>query len=151
MFGWLAPDGAAWQASCENSPSGQQNGGKLLLLPNGLYLSMQRPSKPEAYLSIAQFNAYDEHFRFQGRWIGDNQFGDTDAVIFGQTTIAAGFGACAFSFIFPFDRTPVILYSMSNAGTAVAHDLSAIDNTGFTVAWATGTTAKTITWAAFRL
>ena len=40
MFGWLASDGSAWQASCETISTDQQSGGKLLLLENTLYLSM---------------------------------------------------------------------------------------------------------------
>lgn len=151
MFAWQAGDGAALQLSCEISAGDTQSGGKLLLLPNGLYLALQRPSKPEVYISMAQNSSYDEHFRFQGRWIADNQFGDNDAIIFGIANVGAGFGAAGIAFTYPFDTTPIVLYSLFNSGTAVAHDLSTLDNTGFTVAWATGTTAKIITWAAFRV
>jgi hypothetical protein len=153
IFSWLPADGSALQLSVERNNDGAQFGGKVLLLPNGAYYTVQRPGKPEVYISLAQFGIYDEHFRFQGRWISDDQITSADGIVMGKSAIGAGFGAAGFAFIYPFDRVPIVLYSLADTTGAVmpANGLSTLDQTGFTVAWATGTTAKTISWVAFRI
>lgn len=150
IFGWRPGGNAALQLSVEQIAGDLQRGGKLLLQRDSLYLAVQNSPDglPEAYLSIGAQGP--EIIRFQGKMLS-NQQAANDAMIFGTSSISAGFGAASFAFTYPFSSTPVVLYSLQSAGTAVAHDLSVIDNTGFTVAWATGTTAKFITWAAFRV
>jgi hypothetical protein len=145
--------GATLEQRIENS-NGFRDGGKLLLNRSTSYLSHQPLVGNECYVAVGAHSTlnsgYSEHFRFRGRWIANDGFDNQDGVVCGYSDIEAGYGAASFAFPFTFDSIPIVVYSLYNSGTAVAHDLSAISASGFTVAWATGTTAKTIGWVAFR-
>jgi hypothetical protein len=150
QFAWESDaNGASYEVHIEDGSS-NQDGGKLLLNRDAAYLSRQPSSGPEAFLKVGNIGGYIEHIQFKGRWVINDGFGSDDAVIFGYSDIVAGFGAVSFNFPFAFDKAPIVVFSMLNAGTAVAADLSALSTTGFTVAWATGTSAKTIGWVAYR-
>lgn len=151
IFSWTAPStGPSLEERIEDS-NGVRDGGKLLLNKYTSYLSHQPAVGAECYVAVgAHTGGYTEHFRFRGRWVTNDGFDNQDGVICGYAEVEAGFGAVSFAFPYEFDKIPIVLYSLYNVGTAVAHDLSALSTTGFTVAWATGTTAKTIGWVAFR-
>lgn len=149
MFSWRPDGNAALQLSVENNTTGAQDGGKLLLQKDRLYLSVQPNVGNEAYMSIGVQGS--EIFRFQGKWGVNNQVASSDGIVFGQSAISAGFGAASFAFTYPFTNTPIVLYSLQDAGAMPAHGLSAVSNSGFTVTWAAGTTAKFISWVAFRV
>lgn len=140
--------GAAIQMNVQQ-PGNVQDGGKLLLMNRAAYLSLQRQSQPECYISIGESYIYPEHFRFRGRWRVGDQTNDDDAIVFGIANVAAGFSAASFNFILPFDTAPFMQYSMFSAVGPVSHNLTAVSTTGFTVGWS-GTTAKTIYWQAWR-
>jgi hypothetical protein len=155
QFAWESDDqGASYQVQIEN-PDGVRDGGKILLNRDTSYYSHQPldTTPAEAFMALGdiQWGGNREHIRFRGRWGYNGGYDSQDAVVFGFDNVVAGFGASIYLFPFAFDRTPVVVYGLQNAGTAVAHDLAAVSNTGFTISWATGTTAKTIMWAAFRL
>lgn len=150
QFAWQsATMGATLETHIEKN-DGTRDGGKLLLQKNAVYLSHQPQTGAEAFLACGDLGLGTEHMRFRGRWVYNNGYDEQDAVIFGFDNVAAGFGASSYAFPFAFDQIPIVLCNIFNSGTAVAWDLSALSNTGFTVAWATGTTAKTVMWAAFR-
>jgi hypothetical protein len=151
QFAWESDsNGASHQVHIQDA-NDIHDGGKLLLNRNTSYLSHQPAFTPETYVGVGNHGgAWSNHIRMRGRWVYNDGFDNQDAIVFGYENIAAGFGAASFSFPYAFDTIPIVLYSMYNAGTAIASDLSALGTTGFTVSWASGTTAKTIGWAAFR-
>jgi len=150
ILAWENQDngGSAIQMNVQQ-PDNVQDGGKLLLMNRSLYLSLQRNALPECYMSIGESFSYPEHFRFRGRWRVGDQSDSDDAIVFGISNVAAGFGAASFNFIQAFDTAPFMMYSIFSAVGPVSHNLTAVSNTGFTVGWS-GTTAKTIYWQAWR-
>ncbi len=151
QFAWESDvNGATFETHLEDA-SGNLDGGKLLLNKQTAYLSHQPHVGNECYVAVGQQGGYTEHFRFKGRWVANDGFGADDGIVTGWNNIASGFGAITITFPNAFDTTPLVLFSIQNAGTAVASDLSTLGPTGFTVTWATGTTAKTLSWVAFRL
>jgi hypothetical protein len=150
QFAWESDTlGATFETHMEDG-SGNIDGGKLLLNKSTAYLSHQPHVGNECYVAVGQNGIYPEHFRLRGRWVYNDGFDSQDAVVAGFDNVAAGFGASSYAFPYTFDQIPIVVYSIQNAGTAVAHDLSAVSTTGFTIAWASGTTAKVIGWMAFR-
>jgi hypothetical protein len=150
QFAWESGVGGATYESHIEQPNGTQDGGTLLLQQNAAYLSRQPNTGAEAFIAVGDLGLGTEHFRLRGRWVYNQGYDEQDAVVVGFDQVAAGFGASVYTFPYAFDQTPAVLVSLTNAGTAVAWDLAAISNTGFTVSWASGTTAKTICWVAFR-
>lgn len=150
MFGWESDTSGAAVQLCVQQNDGAQDGGKLLLMRDRVYLSKQPqdPSGVEAYFSIGEFQ--DEGLRFRGMFWDLGQNDSKDGLIVGKVDIAAGFGAYAHTFSVPFADTPIIVYSLTSTSGAVAHSITAQSGSGFTVAWATGTTAKTVHFACFR-
>jgi hypothetical protein len=152
IFSWNPGDAAALELNVNRVDSvthiGVQDGGKVLLTKGGSYFSHQPEVGAESYVSFGV--VAPETIRFKGKW-SKTQVDATDACVFGQDSFGAGFGGASYGFGTAFSTLPIILYSLVSAGTAVAHDLASADNTGFTVSWATGTTAKTISWMAFRV
>jgi hypothetical protein len=150
QFAWESDaSGASYQAHIQDH-NDIHDGAKLLLNKDTAYLSHQPVFNSETYIGVGRHGGYSNHFRLRGRWVYNNGFDDQDAIVCGYDNIAAGFGAASFAFPYTFDTIPIVLYSMYNAGTAIASDLSALGTSGFTVSWASGTTAKTIGWVAFR-
>lgn len=150
QYGW-APyvGGAAYEVHVEDH-TGTRDGSKLLLTQGAAYMSHQPASGAEAFVACGDLGLGTEHFRLRGRWVYNNGYDEQDAVVFGYDSFGAGFSAAAYAFPYTFDQIPIVLCNIYNSGTAVAWDLSALSTSGFTVTWATGTTAKTVMWAAFR-
>jgi hypothetical protein len=150
LFAWDSGDfGAIYEQHIEQQ-DGTRDGGKLLLQKNAAYLSHQPASGAEAFIAVGDLGLGTEHFRLRGRWPYNTGYDEQDAIICGFDSFGAGFGASSYSFPFTFDQVPIVICNIMNAGTAVAWDLSAVSTSGFSVAWATGTTAKTVMWVAFR-
>lgn len=150
LFAWeSAGQGAAFQASIMQSDGVTQDGGKLLLMRDGVYLSHQPASGNEAYFCISPYLGRNEDLHFKGRWLVNLAIDATDAITFGTSSISAGFGAATISFPFTFSTAPFVTYSILSAVGPVSHNLTAVTTADFTVGWS-GTTAKTIYWQAWR-
>jgi hypothetical protein len=142
-FGWEAEDtGAAYQASVQDI-NGNQDGGKLLLMRDAVYLSKQPadPSRNEAMITIGAL--MDEDIRFQGHWGDGGQLSKLDALDLIRVDVVAGFSAYVHTYTYPYDTTPAVFYTILNTAGTVNHVLTACDNTGFTLTWG-GTGAKVI-------
>ena len=146
-FGWESDDGAAYQA-CVQTADGAQDGGKLLLMREAVYLSKQMddPGVNEVYLSMGQYSA--EEIRLQGVF-SSVQRDELEAVVTFRVDVTAGFGAYLHTFDFPYDTVPIVMYSLFNSAGAVTHSLTALSTTGFTISWS-GTLAKVLFFSVYR-
>jgi hypothetical protein len=141
--------GTVYQAGIQDA-TGAQDGGKLLLMQSGSYLSYQPAAGNEVYISLGALSGFDEGLYFRGRWPTNVVVDGTEALAMGSVNIAAGVSSYSHTYGTPFATAPGVVYGLLNSAGAVTHSLTASSTSGFTVAW-TGTLAKTLYWWAFRL
>jgi hypothetical protein len=149
LAAWEAEYGTALELGIRKT-DGTQDGGKLLLMNFGTYLTKTpADGSAETYFALGIFPGWANHFYFRGRWMVGEQRTSEDGIVFGVETVGAGFGAASFNFTHAFDTTPFLQYSIFSAVGPVSHNITVLSNTGFTIGWS-GTTAKTIYWQAWR-
>jgi hypothetical protein len=141
--------GTIWQAGVQDE-TGEQDGGKLLLMQSGAYLSNQPKVGDEAYLSIGALGDWHDTYYFKGKWPNNVILDGKEAVAMGTVNVAAGVSSTTVTYATPFTGTPIVVYSLLNSAGAVTHSLTASSASAFTVAWS-GTLAKTLNWVAFRI
>lgn len=141
--------GTIWQAGIQK-PDGSQDGGKLLLMQTGSYLSFQPASGDEVYLGLGTISGNDDSVYLRGRFVNGYINDGKEALVAGSVSIGAGVSSYSHTYSPTFATAPVVVYGLLNSAGAVTHSLTASSTSGFTVAWS-GTLAKTLFWAAFRV
>lgn len=149
VYSWESvSQGAALQASIHNS-TGDQDGGKLLLMKGATYLSHQ-PDGPaaETYMALSEYDPFPNYISFKGLFLQNRYRGDEPWEM-GYDSIAAGFGAISYAFAYPYDQVPQIIYSISGATANFNHCIVSPSTTGFTIGWSDAL-AHTVSWVAIR-
>ena len=149
MYAWESVDQGAALTLAVQENDGDQDGGKLLLMRDSVFLSRQPSSGEESYLSLGYYLDVPEAFYLRGKWNVGVQSSSQDAIVMGQEDVAAGFGAATVNFPIAFATTPFFMYSIFSAVGPVSHNITALSASSFTIGWS-GTTAKTIYWQAWR-
>lgn len=127
-----------------------QNGGKLQLYGEAAILSYfpEFFGLPECYLWLGSQGV--ESIGLQGLF-NVGQLSGADALLPGAWKTGAGFSSYAYSYFATFNSTAVPIVTLHNtSGGAIAWCVTAFSNSGFTVAWATGTTDKTLLFVVLR-
>jgi hypothetical protein len=149
-FGWESElQGAAIQIGVEKA-TGDQDGGKLLLMQRSAFLALQRSDAPESYLSLGSVENYPEHFFFKGRWMNNIDVTDSDALVVGQLDVAGGATSVTFTYAVP-KLTPMVPLVTLECTTVMQWQVTASSETSFTVDWSNDAPAKKVNFWAFRI
>jgi len=153
-FHYNGDDNSSLQLDIEHTDDAggfHQNGGKVQLYGEGAILSYfpEFQGLPECYIWLGAQGI--ETIGMQGK-LSTGQLSGADALLPGFWDTGSGFSSYVYSYFSTFNSKAVPIVTLLNSsGGAVAWCLTAYSTASFTVAWATGTTSKTLLFLAVRV